>query len=56
MLGEEDVTADNPNKLYTTTVKCIEAGEVMAINKDDFLKLKNQHVWAYLVKQNNLKM
>ena len=48
MLGEEDVAGQMER--YTTTVKCIQSGELMVISKDDFLKLKNQHVWSSLLK------
>ena len=55
MLGEEDISGDVFNQVYNTTVKCIETGEVMIIQKEDFLKLKNQHVWSEVVQWNQEK-
>ena len=55
MLGEEDISGDVFNQVYNTTVKCIETGEVMIIPKEDFLKLKNQHVWSEVVQWNQEK-
>lgn len=38
MMGELDILQKEPN--YTTSVKCLFAGELLKIHKDDFLKLQ----------------